>query len=75
MATIYQKTHWFLAISFLLCFILITCQARNLRVDSYEVQKSGQQVVVRNKEQSKYEDSVAMDVDYTPARKKPPIHN
>ncbi|MCD7451979.1 hypothetical protein HAX54_014505 [Datura stramonium] len=74
MAIVYQKTHWFWVISFFFFFFLITCQARNLRVD--EVQKSGsQQVVVRNKEQSKYEDSVAIDVDYTPARKKPPIHN
>lgn len=51
--------------------------ARNLRADHYELfQKSGnQQVVVKNKEQAKYEDSVPIDIDYTPARKKPPIHN
>ncbi|KAM3200598.1 hypothetical protein P3L10_032960 [Capsicum annuum] len=77
MAIVYQKTHGFVAISFFFFFFLITCQARNLQVDHYElVQKSGnQQVVARNKELSKYADLVAIDIDYTPARKKPPIHN
>uniref|UniRef100_A0A3Q7GWL7 Transmembrane protein n=1 Tax=Solanum lycopersicum TaxID=4081 RepID=A0A3Q7GWL7_SOLLC len=77
MAIVNQKTHWFLIMSFIFFFFLITCQARNLQVDNCElVQKNGnQQVVISTKEKSEYEDSVAIDIDYTPARKKPPIHN
>ncbi|TMX05478.1 hypothetical protein EJD97_017889 [Solanum chilense] len=77
MAIANQKTHRFLIISFIFFFFLITCQERNLQVDNYElVQKRGNQhIVINNKEKSRYEDSVAIDIDYTPSRKKPPIHN
>ncbi|KAM1068203.1 hypothetical protein ACFX1Q_000167 [Malus domestica] len=60
---------------FLLCFVSITAQGRSLGLvskragDAYQKNEDDQAVVL----QDEINDLLAMD--YTPARKKPPIHN
>ncbi|GMP25499.1 hypothetical protein CsSME_00002336 [Camellia sinensis var. sinensis] len=61
---------------FLLCFISsITATARRFYTETtYEAEK-GEDVKFKTKEKGLRDDQDLMTMDYTPARKKPPIHN
>nr|GLL28383.1 hypothetical protein CR513_08402 [Ipomoea trifida] len=74
----------FLLLSFLLCFMLIATQGagRNLRSASGELEGAKkhtgnhQSVVVITKKKSTIDIDIDINnEDYTPAQKKPPIHN
>ncbi|CDP12858.1 unnamed protein product [Coffea canephora] len=67
------KKHTLLMASFLLCFLLVTAQARSTPRESRGVEKADDKMLSTTKEVPTSEELEMMD--YSPARKKTPIHN
>ncbi|KAK2366752.1 hypothetical protein P8452_55238 [Trifolium repens] len=62
------------------CFssFLIGANARSLRTDSFDARHASNEGVVIAEEVEKhedYEENMVSNMDYTPVRRKPPIHN
>ncbi|CAK7337819.1 unnamed protein product [Dovyalis caffra] len=76
MATI-SRNHLVLVAFFLLCFVsTCTRAARTLReANNHEVEKKDENDLFPSKENGLSDVDDLVGMDYTPARKKPPIHN
>nr|XP_004503987.1 uncharacterized protein LOC101506875 [Cicer arietinum] len=75
-----QNKRFLLVVFFLLCFISFQARARTLKEKSKDTDTTNNKEVQDNMFKAKEEDhnNVGDDVfsmDYTPARRKPPIHN
>ncbi|KAK9271775.1 hypothetical protein L1049_002138 [Liquidambar formosana] len=60
---------------FLLCFISTTAKARNLRTGNNEAERGHDDLLIPKEDGAPVNVEELVTVDYTPARKKPPIHN
>ncbi|CAK8578900.1 unnamed protein product [Lathyrus sativus] len=75
-----QNKRFLLVILFLLCFISIQARARILKEKSNDVvsvshDKEAQDHEFKAKEEDHNNGDEVFAMDYTPARRKPPIHN
>ncbi|RDX79589.1 Root meristem growth factor 9, partial [Mucuna pruriens] len=60
----------------LLCFITITARARNLREIRDHADKKGQTSLFKPNHEGAQDTNSELDtMDYTPAKRNPPIHN
>ncbi|XP_019463314.1 PREDICTED: uncharacterized protein LOC109362159 [Lupinus angustifolius] len=70
MAVVHCK-RMLLVLVFIVCFISMQARARVLK----EPHKEGFDVKFKPKEDGEVNESEVFSMDYTPARRKPPIHN
>ncbi|KAI5588086.1 hypothetical protein POPTR_005G087000v4 [Populus trichocarpa] len=71
-----SRNHLVLVAFFLLCFVSTCARARTLReVNNHEVEKKDHNNLFPSKENGLHDVDELAGMDYTPASKKPPIHN
>ncbi|KAL3584016.1 hypothetical protein D5086_015077 [Populus alba] len=71
-----SRNHLVLVAFFLVCFVSTCARARTLREASNQgAEKKSQNDMFPSKENGLPDAEELVGMDYTPARKKPPIHN